>query len=361
MRNYNKALLIVAILIVGGGVGFFVYGFVTMGIIKDSFNFSYEPVSPDAIEDLTINVDIGEIIFQYNTTPFASYAQIDVSIEISGMFVEGKTYQNFFNPSIEWWDNSTATFSLLTLPDIWFDPSHWFKTYNITVIVTLRTDLVFDITALASTGSIEMEVPEDVILDGLSLTSSTGSVKLKTLGDNTFTGSLRLETSTGSIESYVSKTNFSSGFQALTSTGSLTLNFTNCIMGNDLIGTVSTGGVNFKSYNMLYSKDIDFNLDTSTGSIDVELYQYISMGANVTGTWETSTGSVDVIYRDSLVDTGFRFVSSTGTGSINYVGNGTISGLGSICSSTNYASATYRYVFSLDTSTGSITADALSA
>ena len=85
------------------------------------------------------------------------------------------------------------------------------------------------------------------------------------------------------------------------------------------------------------------------------------MGANVTGTWETSTGSVDVIYRDSLVDTGFRFVSSTGTGSINYVGNGTISGLGSICSSTNYASATYRYVFSLDTSTGSITADALSA
>jgi hypothetical protein len=130
-------------------------------------------------------------------------------------------------------------------------------------------------------------------------------------------------------------------------------------MGDNLIGTVSTGSVNFKSYNMLYSKDINLNLDTSTGSIDVKLYQSISMGANVTGTWDTSTGSIDVVYEDSLVDTGFRFVSSIGTGTITYTGNGTE--FGSIYSSTNYESATYRYLFSLDTSTGSVTANAVSA
>jgi hypothetical protein len=363
MRNYNKALLIVAILLVGGGVGFFVYGFVTRGTIEDSFNFSYEPISPDPVEDLTINVDIGSIIFQYNTTPTASYAQIDVFIGISGLYIEGKTYLNFFDPSTEWWDNATATFNLLTLPDIWFDPSHWFKSYNISVTVTLRTDVVYDITALASTGSIEMEVADDALLDGLSLTSSTGSVKFKSLGDNKFTGNVRLETSTGSIESYATKTNFSSGFQALTSTGSLILNYTNCIMGDNLIGTVSTGSVTFKSYNMVYSKDINLNLDTSTGSIDVELYQYISMGANVSGMWDTSTGSVDVLYRDSLSDTGVRFVGSIGTGSINYTPHATmeITGLGSIYSSLDYGVANYRYVVSLDTSTGSINADAQSA
>ncbi len=362
MRNYHKALLIVAILVVGGGVGFFAYGFATMGSIEDSFNFSYEPISPDPIEDVTINVDIGSILFQYNTTPTASYAQIDVFIGISGLFIEGKSIQDFFDPSTEWWDDTTATFNLLTLPDLWFDPSHWFKSYNISVTVTLRTDIVYDITALASTGSIEMEVSDGATLEGLSLTSSTGSVKFKSLGDNKFTGSVRLETSTGSIESYATKTNFSSGFQATTSTGSLTLNYTNCIMGNDLIGTVSTGSVNFKSYNMIYAEDIDLNLDTSTGSIDVELYQYVSMGANVTGIWDTSTGSIDVIYRDSLVDTGVRFVGSTGTGSITYTGSGMIeTGLGSIYSSLNYGNATYRYTFSLDTSTGSITADAESA
>ena len=37
--------------------------------------------------------------------------------------MQGKTYQNFFEPQSDWWNNATATFNLLTLPDIWFDPS----------------------------------------------------------------------------------------------------------------------------------------------------------------------------------------------------------------------------------------------
>ncbi|NVM45970.1 MAG: hypothetical protein HWN79_13720 [Candidatus Lokiarchaeota archaeon] len=362
MRNYNKALLIVAILVVGGGLGFFIYGFVAAGSIENSFNFKYEPSSPDPIEDLTFYADIGEIIFKYNTSPTTSYANIDVNIEIAGLFMEGKTYEDFFNPETEWWDNSTATFNLRTLPDAWYDPSHWFKSYSITVTVTLRTDVVYDLTALMSTGSIEMQVSDGVILNGTSLTSITGSVKLNILGNNEFRGEVRLKSSTGSIESSATKTNFSSGFRTLTSTGSLTLNYTNCHMGDNLIGTVSTGTVTFKSYNMIYSQDINLNLATSTGRIDAELYQYITMGANVTGTWETSTGSVNVIYRDNLVNTGVRFIGSTGTGSINYSGTGMIeTGLGSIYSSINYGNATYRYIFSLDTSTGSINADAQSA
>ena len=364
MRNYNKALLIVAILIVGSGVGFFVYGFTTAGSIKKSFNFSYEPSSPDPVEDITINVDIGKIIFMYNTSPTTSYAEIDVYIGVSGLFVEGKTYQNFFHPSNEWWDNTTATLNLLTLPGMWFDPSHWFKSYNISLTVTLRTDIVYDITALASTGSIEMEVPNNANLEKLSLTSSTGSINLKTLGDNKITQLTQLETSTGSIAAYLTRTNFTSGFQATTSTGSVTLNFTNCIMGGNLKGKTSTGSVNYKSYNMFYLNDILLNLETSTGSINVELYQYISMGANVTGTWETSTGSVNVLYRDTLVDTDVRFIGSKGTGSFNYEVDPTmiITGLhNNIYSTVNFGEATYSYVFSLDTSTGNINADAQSS
>ncbi|MBY9013919.1 MAG: hypothetical protein KGD70_16230, partial [Candidatus Lokiarchaeota archaeon] len=334
MRNYNKALLIVAVLLVGGGVGFLVFGSMTAGNIDDSFNFTYEPSSPDLVEALTFNVDIGSLLFKYNTSPTSLYADIDVDMEISGWYMEGKTYLDFFQPSASWWDDVTATFNLQTIPDVWFNPSHWFKSYNITIAVILRTDVVYDLTALMSVGSIEMEVPDGVPLNGTSLTSSTGSIKFKTLGNNEIKGPVRLESSTGSIEFYASKTNFSSGFRASTSTGSLTLNYTNCIMGDNLIGTVSTGSVNFKSYNMLYSKDINLNLETSTGSIDVELSQYISMGANVTGTWETSTGSVDVLYRDNLIDTDVRFVGSTGTGSINYQTHATmeITGLGSIYS-----------------------------
>jgi len=363
MRNYNKAIIIIAVLLVGGGVGFIAYGFATTGSIENSFNFTYEPISPDAIEDLTFNVDIGTILFKYNTSPTIYYAEIDVDLEIEGWYMEGKTYENFFSPDTEWWDNTTATFNLIALSDVWFDPSHWFKSYNITVAVTLRTDVIYDLTALTSVGSIEMLVSDGVTLNGTSLTSSTGSIKFDTLGNNEFLEKVRLESSTGSIESYAATTNFTHGFQALASTGSLTLNYTNCLMGEDLEGTVSTGSVTFKSYNMVYTKDINLNLETSTGSIYADLYQYITMGANVTGSWATSTGSVDVYYRDNLVNTDVRFIGSTGTGSINYIPHATmaITSLGSVYSTLNYGDGTYRYIFSLDTSTGSVNADAQSA
>ncbi|NVM19925.1 MAG: hypothetical protein HWN80_19650 [Candidatus Lokiarchaeota archaeon] len=363
MRNYNKALLIVAILLVGGGVGFFVFGAASAGSIEDSFNITYEHGPPNTAEVLTFNVDIGSLIFKYNTSPTTYFAEIDVDMEITGWYMEGKTYLDFFHPSTDWWADNTTTFTLQTLPDAWFNPSHWFKSYNITIVVTLRTDAFYDLTALTSIGSIEMEVPDGVLLNGTSLTSSTGSINFKTLGNNGIAGPVRLESSTGSIVSYATTTNFIGGFQASTSTGSLTLNFTNCQMGDDLIGTTSTGSVTFKSYNMFYWSDILLNLETSTGSINAELYQYIIMGANVTGVWETSTGSVNVLYRDNLANTDVKFVGSTGTGSINYTPHATmeITGLGSIYSTLNYGDATYRYVFSLDTSTGSINTDAQSA
>jgi len=363
MRNYNKALIIGAVLLVGGGLGFIMYGFGAAGSIEDSFNFTYEPSSPDPIEELTFNVDIGKILFMYNTSPTTSYVKIDADIEITGLYMEGKTYTDFFHPSIQWWDNITGTFNLQALPDAWFNPSHWFKSYNISVAVTLRTDIVYDLTALSSVGNIEMLVSDGVILNGTSLTSSTGSINFTTLGNNEFLGRVKLESSTGNIESSAPKTNFTHGFRAYTSTGSLTLNYTSCLMGDNLIGSSDTGSVSFKSYNMVYTKDINLNLESDTGNIDAFLYQSITMGANVTGTWETDTGSIDVFYRDKLVNTNVRFIGSTTTGSFYYVDDATmeITSLGSIYSTLNYGDGMYRYLFSLDTQTGNIDADAQSA
>jgi len=364
MRNYKIALIVATVLIVGGGIGFIVTGFATVGSIEDSFNFTYEPNSPEGIEDLTFNADIGKILFKYNTSPTTSYAKIDVNIEITGWYMEGNTYLNFFHQSTEWWDNATATFNLQALPDVWFNPSHWYKSYNITIAVTLRTDVVYDLTALTAVGDIEILVSDGVILNGMSFTSSTGLIKLDTFGNNKFLGEVRLESSTGKVDSFAAKTNFTHGFSALTSTSRLTLNFTNCITGADLIGTSSTGHLDFKSYNMVYTKNINLNLKSSTGGIDADLYHYISMGANVTGIWETTTGSIDVLYRDNLVDTDVRFIRSTTSGSINYISlddSMEITSLGSYFSTKSFGNATYSYVFSLDTSTGNIDVDAQSA
>ncbi len=364
MRNYKITLIVISALIVGGGIGFVVTGIATAGSIDDSFSFQYEPISPDPIEDLSINADLGKIIVKYNTTATPYFAEFDVNLKVAGLFMSGKTYLDFFNPSTEWWAESFGVFDLEVLPDIWFDPSYWFKSYEITITVTLRTDVIYDIDATTATGAIEMSVRDGVILNGTSLTTSTGSVKLTTLGTNVFQGKVGLQTSTGSVDLFSKNTNFTHGFQAVTSTGSLLLNFTNCIMGDDLTGMVSTGSVTFKNYNMYYSKDIDLKLQTSTGSIEAELYQYINMGANVTGNIHTSTGSIDVFYRDSLANTGVKFTSSIGVGSINYTPHATMEitgGLGSVYSSINYGIATYKYTFALATSTGSIDADSQSA
>ena len=86
MRNYNKVLIIVAALLVGGSIGFVSYGFVTAGSIEDSFNFTYEPSSPDSVEDLTFNANIASILFKYNTSPTTLYANIDVEIGVTGLY-----------------------------------------------------------------------------------------------------------------------------------------------------------------------------------------------------------------------------------------------------------------------------------
>jgi len=360
LRNYKITLIVISALIVGGGIGFIVTGIATAGSIDVSFGFQYEPSSPDPIEDLSINADIGKIIVKYNTTTTPYFAEFDVNLKVAGLFMSGKTYLDFFNPSTEWWVESSGIFDLKVLPDIWFDPSYWFKSYEITITVTLRTDVIYDIDATTDTGVIEMSVPDEVILNGTSLTSSTGSVKLTTLGNNKFQGKVGLQTDTGNVDLFAKNTNFSHGFEAFTSTGSLLLNYTNCIMGDDLTGVVSTGNLMFKNYNMYYSKDIDLKLETSMGNIDAEIYQYINMGANVTGSMKTSTGNIEVLYRDNLANTGVKFTSSYSVGSINYTPHATMEitgGLGSIYSSINYGIATYKYTFTLVTSTGSIDVD----
>ena len=364
MRNYKIALIIAVALIAGGGLGFVIYGFVASGSIENSFNFTYEPISPDSIEDLTINSGIGSLLFKYNTSPTILYANIDVDIEVTGLYMEGKTYQNFFTPSTDWWDDATTTFNLQTLPDIWFDPVYWFKSFNISVVVTLRTDVVYDLTALTSVGSINIQVPDGVLLNGTSLSSSTGAINIKTLGNNEFQGKVSLESSTGRIELSAAKTNFTEGFSASTSTGALSVNYTSCLMGDNLIYSTSTGALNFKSYNMVYTKDIVLNLETSTGSLDADLYQYVTMGANVTGTWKTSTGNVNVLYRDNLNNIDIRFTGSSSPGGITYTPHATMLTSGpdsNVYSTLNYGDAMYRYAFSLQTSTGSITANAQSA
>jgi hypothetical protein len=340
MRSYIIALIAIGALIVGGTIGFFVTGFVTAGSVKKSATFYYDPTSPVAIESLDLYSDIGDVSIKYNTSNTPHYAEIDVNIEINGLFMQDKSYTAFFTEESNWWNPTTAEFTLRVKPDIWFDPSYWFKAYNVDVNVLLRTDIVYDLTAISSTGTVTLNALENsTFVDSLSLSSSTGHVKLNS-EFTTFSSGIQLNSSTGAIEMYLD----------------------NCTLENYIKAKSSTGKVILNSENMVYTTDCSINLKSSTGSINANIVHHNDLNANITAHFESSTGSVNVVYQDYNATDGFKFISSTSTGSVHYTYNQTeATEDGNNLTSVNYNyPAVDTYTFTCITSTGSVNVDARS-
>ena len=330
--------MVVAACIVLGGTSFGIVIATTWGEYEYADSYYYKPSISSPIEKLNIISDIGQVNIKYNTTPTKYHAQLDLDIRIVGGFVEDKTFSDFFHP-IEW--TNTSTILLFNL-DAKANPVFIFGlSHRINIDLTLRTDVIYDVSTYCGTGGINMNVPENIVINNTHLSTSTGSVVLNSAKNTTFQGSVELGTSTGKVSLYAKRTNFTQGLRADSSTGSLILNFSQCIIGENLIGTVSTGSISLKSYNMIYNNDSDWYIHTSTGSIDVQIRQYLEMNASITGTIGSSTGSIDILYDDALSTVGAELICSVSTGSISYnpLGMGGMSKVGGVISSDDYNTA----------------------
>ncbi len=353
LRSQKMILLVVAIVIVGSAAVFGIVIFATAGVYEYSNTYYYEPGSPSTIETLNLESDIGAINIQYNTTPTDYYAKIDLDIRIRGPSVSGKSFSDFFKPIL--WENSSSPVTF----DIDIKPTTWFPfglSRRVSINITLRTDVIYEMDASTGTGSVAVDVPQNVIINQATLSTSTGSVILNSATNVTFQELLSISTSTGRLSLSGVGTNFTQGLEATTSTGSLIMDFSECTMGNDLVGTVSTGSINIESYNMIYTQDCLWYIDSSTGSIDIEIEQYIEIDALVTGSIATSTGSIDVVNRDDQANVGASFIGSTSTGSESYdnIYSGGFTEAAHSLISLNYYTTIYKYSFTLSTSTGSI-------
>ena len=358
IRSQKIILIIVAVVLAASAGVFGIVVVATWGDYEYSNTYYYEPGSPSLIEVLNVECDTASINIKYNTTPTDFYAKIDLDLKVSGAYVEGKSFSDFFKPIL--WDNTTnspVTFDVDNKPSTWFI---FGLSHRSTLNVTLRTDITYEIDASSATGSIKMDVPQGSTLGKTTLHTSSGSVRLNSALNTTFQGDVSLSTSTGSVRAYAIKTSFIHGFNAASSTGSLRLNFTSCILGDDLTADGSTGGITLKSYNMRYTQDCIWDIGTSTGSISAEILQFNEMGANVTGSIGTSTGSVSVLYKDDQINVGASFTGSTSTGSVSYTDTSPIgfSQVGNSFTSLDYVGALYTYTLSLSTSTGNVHADA---
>ena len=353
-RSLKIVLVIVAACLVTGGTAFGAVVWATWGEFDYEQTFYYTPGVPSPIESLDINSDIGAIIIQYNATPTDNYAKIDLDIKVKGGFVAGKSFLNFFEPVV--WQNESGPIVIFDLNAKSITSFFLALSRSVDIYVTLRSDVVYNIDAFTSTGSIELNASSNKIINNTKLATSTGSVLLTSTLHTSFQGTVDLSTSTGSIRAYAVMTNFSHGLTAHGDTGSLTLSFTSCIISDNLIGTVSTGSITITSYNTEYTKDCTWDFETATGSIDISITQFEKMNANISGSIEADTGTIDVVYNDSLASVGAEFTCSVGTGTITYtdLGAGGMSKVGNIISTDDYNSASDKYTLSLTSSTGNI-------
>jgi len=335
-KTYRKGLIagIIISCLLFSIVGFFIVGAFTFATYQESFTYYYTPASPASVEECNIYASTARIQIQYNTTPVNYYAKVDVNFHFSGLFMAGKTYQNFFNP-ISWDNDSSADLSLTSIHWAWVDPTNWFKTDNHVVNLTLRTDIVYDITTTSITGGISIIVPENVTVNDLTLSCTTGGVSV-----------------------YGTGANFSQGLSSSTTTGNVLLNFTRCHFGGNIAGTTTTGGVTLNTYNAEYTQDITWTLSTTTGAVLMSIQQYSNMSSDVTGSASTTTGGVTVQYYDNSPYFGARFTGSTTTGVVSCTADD-IAGVGSakykICTSGDFATtANNTYDLTCTTTTGNI-------
>ncbi len=354
-RSHTAVLIIVAACVVAGGTAFGVLVFTTWGEIEYENTYLYKPSSPSSIERININADIGSVLIRYNETPTDYYAKIDLDVHIQGILVKDSSLSDFFHPII--WDNTSTpitTFTIDSKATTWFI----FGVFRqIQINLTLRTDVIYDLNVLSSTGAINMKTPDNIILNNTILSTSTGSIVLDASKNITFQGDVGLSSSTGLVALYAKDVNFTHDLISQSSTGSQILNFSRCSIGGHLTGISSTGFLDFNSYNMKYSEGHNWSLESSTGYIEVTILQYANMDANITGSILSSTGAIDIYYRDNSASIGAMFTCSTSTGTNSYtlIGAGGFAESGTnpkTITSYDYNSASNKYTFTVTTSTG---------
>ncbi|TFG00130.1 MAG: hypothetical protein EU541_03155 [Promethearchaeota archaeon] len=333
------SILVISAVITGGILSFIFISYGTQGAIHSSSNYAYTSSSPNS-EDILISADMCDVIINYNNSPMDYNMEAYFTAKIEGLFVKGRTFEDFFQyPQTQNMTN-TKTILLATQEDLFKNPLNFFSNKEIKLLIVLRTDVVYDIKIDVAVGDITINIPEGVSVGNLDLETDVGDISIY-LQENNNIGQLTLHSNVGESLVYGQNTYFMEDISISTTTGKLTLSLYNSdIAGN--IGTATTTGASIISLvNLSYMSDCALNVDATTGSIQLTIDQRVNMGSNVSGSVSLITGNIELEYYDDRDDTSINCRSSTVTGSAD-----------------QYTSpehpALYYYDLQLQTTTGSI-------
>ncbi|NIQ06371.1 MAG: hypothetical protein GWO20_11805 [Candidatus Korarchaeota archaeon] len=360
MKTELKVVIGVLLLIAIVPLTYLTVAYLTYDSFTETQVLYYTPHEPSGVEHLSLGMDIGHFRIRYNETPTSYYAQVNVDVQVSGPFVAWHSYEDYFQPII--WENESVSSSKFVLKskDRAWHPTTWLVKRNVSVTVILRTDIVYEINATTTAGSVDLSIPKGVSTDDIALTTTTGEVSLNAAENASFHGDVTLTTSVGSAELYAEKATFTQDIWGTATTGEVTLHFSRCVFGGNVIGDVTTGDLDVFTYNAKYTRENTLNLSATTGDIDLEIFQYVDMNADVTGNVVVTTGSIELLYRDNSPLIGSKFVGETNVGQLDYINSGGFTKEGSVFSSDDYETATHTYEFALISTVGSIEVDGAS-
>jgi len=341
------AVIFLIIALVGSGI----FGMVTWmnwGESQGNADYFYTNASPSSVESIRFDVGTSDIIINYIDSPSAPVADIHIEYYVAGGFMENRAFDEIFYLT---WDNTSGVklFYLHLKP-----LAGWVMIQDTNIYVTLRSDVTYEIDVEVSTGDTVLTIPDDAIVDEITLIGSTGSMEIVAGSNVTFQDTVTATVSTGDIEIIAEDSTLCSDIVATTSTGSIDFNFSNCIFDGDFIVLLSTGSFSMDLYNPQYLSDHIWDVTTSTGKINVGIYQYLPMLNDITADFQTSTGDIDVDYNGNNTVAGAQFLSAVSTGGYYYDNLGGFTELGSLFESSGYDSASNKYTFTLEVSTGNI-------
>jgi len=329
-QKSHRVLAIVLIFIIVAAVSAFgLIALVMMENIDDTNYYYYNPTSPSSVEKFEIYIDTGSIDVRFTNVATAPVASIKLDFRYFGPAVEGQGIEDFFNI---YWRNTTDVklFSVTHKIESWI----FFGLREHRITVTLRKGVNFRLNGTTNTGSASAIIPNGASIDDLILYTNTGSIDFSATG-STFSKDIQLTANTGSIDA----------------------DLTDCVVGGDIIVQTNTGSIDFDSTDIRHTQNSDWTISANTGSVDINIVQSKTLGADVSAAVSANTGSIRVDFEgeESLVCA--KFGASTSTGGIDFDDRGGFSESGDTFTSDNYP-AGYNFDFTLITITGSIDVDA---
>jgi len=226
--------------------------------INKSLSFTYAPSSPSIVEKLSINADKANVEIKYIDPNVDYYILIEVNITMIGVNIRGKSYEDYFD--IQWDElNSPVSFTMEVISDEWLNPSLWIKK-ELNIVVYLRKDVTFDISATLNEGNVDLSIPFMVLINNIKINTTKGDISF---------------------------------------------NLNHCILQGNISCNSETGDLTLFTYNIQCTQDEIWNFTTEEGDLNIEIYQYNEIGANITGSIDIK--ALNLIYIDSSSNIGTLF------------------------------------------------------